>query len=173
MVLTPWRILDSGYVRRVCVQSCKWSEWWNKAVSVEAVEVLLRNGSKEEMGINTYDRYRVQRAIVKQAFEVSRRMADWRWGERLGNEIEGNKKMSWKEVKLVRKSEQARDDIVNEVNGQILRDAVEVRRRWTEHFEQVLNVEDVRKANINVVGDWQMPVLGELNERAIFARGSK
>ena len=36
-----------------------------------------------------------------------------------------------------------------------------------EYFEQVLNVTDVREANINVVGNWRMPVLGDLNERAI------
>ena len=28
-------------------------------------------------------------------------------------------------------------------------------------------MEDVREANINVVGDWQMPAFGELNERVI------
>ena len=32
--------------------------------------------------------------------------------------------------------------------------------------QQVMNVADVREANINVVGNWQMPVLGDLNERA-------
>ena len=32
-------------------------------------------------------------------------------------------------------------------------------RRLVEYFEQELNVEDVREANINVVGDWRMPVL--------------
>ena len=42
-----------------------------------------------------------------------------------------------------------------------------MRRRWAEYFEQVLNVADVREANINVVGNWQMKVLGDLNERAI------
>ena len=26
---------------------------------------------------------------------------------------------------------------------------------------------DVREANINVVGNWRMPMLGDLNERAI------
>ena len=52
-------------------------------------------------------------------------------------------------------------------NGQILRDAVQVRRRWAQYFEQVLNVADVREANINVVDNWQMPVLGDLNERAV------
>ena len=58
--------------------------------------------------------------------------------------------MFWKEAKRVRKGEQAREEMVNDVNGQILRDGVEVRRRWAEYFEQVLNVADVREANINV-----------------------
>ena len=67
----------------------------------------------------------------------------------------------------MRKGEQARDEMVKDVNGQILRDGVEAKRRWPEYFEQVLNVADVREANINVVGNWRMPVLGNLNERAI------
>ena len=61
----------------------------------------------------------------------------------------------------------ARDEMVKEANGQILRDCVKVRRRWAEYFEQVLNVADAREANTNVVGNWRMPVLGDLNERAI------
>ena len=85
-------------------------------------------------------------------------MADRRWGERLGNDFEGNKKMFWKEVKPVRKSEQASQEMVKDVNGQILRDGVEVRRRWAEYFVQVLNVSDVREANINVVSSWLMQV---------------
>ena len=64
----------------------------------------------------------------------------------------------------MRKGEQAMDEMVKDVNCQILRDGVEVRRRWVEYFEQVLNVADVREANINVVGNWRMPVLGDLNE---------
>ena len=94
-------------------------------------------------------------------------MVDRRWGERLGNDLDGNKKMFWKQVKRVRKGEQAREEMVKDVSCQILRDGVEVRRRWAQYFEQVLNVADVREANINVVGNWQMLVLGDLNERAI------
>ena len=48
----------------------------------------------------------------------------------IGNDFEGNKKVFWKKVKRVRKGEQARDGMVNDVNGQILRAGVEVRRRW-------------------------------------------
>ena len=57
----------------------------------------------------TYDRYREQRVVVKWAVKVAKRMADWQWGERLGNNFEGNKKMFWKEVKRVKKGEQARN----------------------------------------------------------------
>ena len=64
-------------------------------------------------------------------------MADFRWGERLGDDFEGNKNMFWKEVMLVRKGERAREEMVKDVNLQILRDGVEVRRRWAE---QVLKV---------------------------------
>ena len=39
----------------------------------------------------------------------------------------------------MRKGEQARDEMEKEVNGQILRDGVEVRRRRAEYFEQILN----------------------------------
>ena len=59
------------------------------------------------------------------------------------------------------KGEQAREEMVKDVSGQILRDGVEVRRRWAQYFEQVLNVADVREANINVVGNWRMTVLGD------------
>ena len=65
-------------------------------------------------------------------------MADWGWIELLGNDFESNKKMFWKEVKRVRKSEQTRDEMVKDVNGQILHDGVEVRRRRAVYFEQVL-----------------------------------
>ena len=67
----------------------------------------------------------------------------------------------------MKKGEQARDEMVKDVNCQILRDGVEVRRRWAEYFEQVLNVADVRETNINVVGNCRTPMLGDLNGRAI------
>ena len=65
----------------------------------------------------TYDRCRSQREVVKLAVQVAKRMTDRRWGERLGNDFEGNKKMFWKEVKRVRKDEQARDEMVKDDDG--------------------------------------------------------
>ena len=62
--------------------------------------------------------------------------------------------------------------MVKYMNGKILCDGVEVRRRRAEYFEQVLNVADVREANVIVIGNWRMPVLGDLNESNIVS-GSK
>ena len=76
-------------------------------------------------------------------------------------------KICFGQVKRVRKSEHTRDEMVMDVNDQILHDGVEVRRRWAKYFEQILNVANAREANINVVGNWRVPVLGDLNERAI------
>ena len=47
-------------------------------------------------------------------------MSDTRWGERLENDFDCNKKMFCKEVMRVRKGEQARGEMVKDVNGQIL-----------------------------------------------------
>ena len=116
---------------------------------------------------DTHDRYRTQKVVVKRAVKVEKEWrtddgkSDWRMISRV------TQKMFWNEEKRVRKGEQARDEMVKDVNGQILRDGVEVRKRWAKYFDQVLNMADVREANINVVGNWRMPVLGDLKERAI------
>ena len=70
-------------------------------------------------------------------------------------------------VKRVIKGEQARDEMVKDVKCQVLCAGVEV-RRWLEYFEKVLNVADVREANIKVVGNWQMPVLGKKKKKCLF-----
>ena len=53
----------------------------------------------------------------------------------------------------MRKGEQTREEMVKDVNGQILHNGIEVRRRWAEYFEEVLNVADVREEKRKVV--WQ------------------
>ena len=97
-------------MRRVGGQRRKGSEWWNEEVGRavakkrRAFEEWLQRRDRV-----TYDRYRAQRVAAKLAVQAAKRMADLRWGERLGNDFEGNKKLFWKEVKQVRKGKQARE----------------------------------------------------------------
>ena len=106
------------------------SEWWSEEVSVAVAE--KRRAFEEwvqRRDMVTYDRYREQKAVVKQRVKVAKRMADWSQGERLGNNFEFKKNMFWRDVNWIRKGEHAREEMVKDVNGQILRYGVEVRRR--------------------------------------------
>ena len=58
------------------------------------------------------------------------------------------------------------EEIVKDVNGQLLRGS-EARKRWAEYFEELLNVQEDREADIVAVGGVQVPVMGEENEREI------
>ena len=87
-------------MRRVGGRRRKGSEWSNEEVG-RAVAEKRRAFEKwlQRRDTVTYDRYRAQRVAVKLAVQAAKRMADRRWGERLGNDFDGNKTMFWKEVK--------------------------------------------------------------------------
>ena len=81
-------------MRREGGQRRKGSEWWNEELGRAVAE--KRRAFEESLQSRdklTNDRYRAQRVDVKRAVKVAKRMADWRWGERLGNNFEGNKMM--------------------------------------------------------------------------------
>ena len=59
------------------------------------------------------------------------------------------------------KGENGRAEAVKDVNGSLLLRSGDVRKRWAEYFEELLNVEDPREAIIVAVrGGARMPVLG-------------
>ena len=78
-------------MRSVGGQRRKGSGWSNEEVG-RAVAEKRRTIEKwlQRRDILTNDRYRAQRVVVKRRVKVAKRMADWRWGERLGNNFEGN-----------------------------------------------------------------------------------
>ena len=86
--------------------------WWPK--NVKSFEEFLQTRDRV-----TYDIYRAaQKAVMKHTVKIPKRMADWRWGERMGHDFEGNKEMFWREVytvQRVRKGEQARDEMVKDM----------------------------------------------------------
>ena len=77
---------DSSRISLILFEVCcvggqrrKGSEWWSEEVGVaitekrRAFEEWLQRRNRD-----TYGRYRAQRAVVKQAIKVAKRMADWR-----------------------------------------------------------------------------------------------
>ena len=64
----------------------------------------------------------------------------------------------------MRKGGSRTEETVKDVNGRLLR-GNEVRKRWAEYFEELLNVQEDREADIVAVVGVQVPVMGEENER--------
>ena len=58
------------------------------------------------------------------------------------------------------------EETVKDVNGRLLK-GNEARKRWVEYFEELLNVQEDREADIVAVGSVQVPVMGEENGREI------
>ena len=80
---------DVCSMKRLGGQRRKGSELWNEEVG-RAVADKRRAFEEwlQRRDMVTYDRYRAQRVVVKRAVQVAKRMADWRWGLRLGNYFE-------------------------------------------------------------------------------------
>ena len=66
----------------------------------------------------------------------------------------------------MRKGGSRTEETVKDVNGRLLR-GNKARKRWGEYFEELLNVQEDREADIAAVGGVQVPVMGDENEREI------
>ena len=63
----------------------------------------------------------------------------------MSEHYKGNKKLFWKEVNGVRKKKEGMEVKVKDANGVILVEEEKGQRRWTEYFEQMLNVDGERR----------------------------
>ena len=144
------------------------SEWWNDRVR-EVVTEKRRAYERwlQRKDAEAYEQYREVRRRVKRVVREEKRKADERFGRKLSECFEDNKKMFWKEVKRVRKVGE-REERVKDVSGNVLVEKAAVSERWAGYFDALLNVKDDRKANVVAVGgEGGMPVFGELNDEEI------
>ena len=122
---------------------------------------LLRNGCSVTVWRSMKD---IEKNVeTKRKVEEAKRMSNSKCGQDFDRSHEENKKKFWKEV---RRGGSRMEETVKDVNGQLLR-GNEARKRWAEYFEELLNVQEDRKADIVAVGGVQVPVMGEENERKI------
>ena len=168
-----------GHASGVCgkrfVGGCmrRGSEWWNEGVKMNVVE--KKWAFEEWLHCNImekYERYREKKVETKRKVEEAKRMPNLKWGQDFDRSYEGNKKKFWKEVRRVRKGGSRTEETVKDVSGWLLR-GNEERKRWAEYFEELLNVQEDREADIVAVGDVQVQVMGEENEREITREEEK
>ena len=72
-------------------------------------------------------------------------------GQDFNRSYEENKQKFWKEMGRVRKGGLRMGETVKDVNGRLLR-GNDARKRWAEYFEELLNIQEDREADIVAVG---------------------
>ena len=145
----------------------KGCEWWNEEVKKKVEE--KKKAWEEWLQCNSeemYERYKEKKVEAKRKVDEEKRLADFRRGQGFDRSYEENKKKFWKEVKNVRRGKSRLEEMVKDINGQMLR-GNEVKGRWAEYFENLLNVEEDREAAIVAVGGVPVPVMGDENDRLI------
>jgi len=109
-----------------------------------------------------------KRNRAKRVVRDAKVSGDERWGRKLTENFQVNKKMFWKEVKRTRKGTSGKEERVKTEGGRLLIEQDALRKRWAEYFERLLNVEEDREPEIIAVRrERGMNLLGELNEALI------
>ena len=96
----------------------------------------------------------------------AKKAANNRWGRDFGRSFEENKKKFWKELKRIRKGGTRMEEKIKDMNGRLLK-GDEARKRWADHFENLLNVVEDRRAEIIAVAGVQVPMMEVENESEI------
>ena len=145
----------------------KGSEWWNEEVKKKVEEKKKAFGEWLQFGNRErYERYRAINVEVKRLVKKAKKTANNIWGRDIGRSYEENKKKFWKEIKRIRKGGTKTEETVKDRNGRLLK-GDDARKRWAEHFENLLNVVEDREAEIVGVVGVQVPVMGVENESEI------
>ena len=129
------------------------SEWWN-----EEVKQLIREKKElygqflQRRGEEEWERFRRKRQEVKRKVREAKRRAADEWGEQISRNFKENKKLFWKEVNRVRSTREGMSEVVKGANGEVITEETEVKKRWGEYFEGLLNVKDDRLAVVGCLG---------------------
>ena len=93
-----------------------------------------------------------------------------RWGQRILENSKENKKLLWRQVKVVKKAREKLECGINDRSGTHLTEEAKVKERWEEHFEELPNVSEDREIEVMTLGarvgsrrvEW-----GQINEKEV------
>jgi hypothetical protein len=141
------------------------SELWNEEVK-QAVE------SKREAWLNVLkakdeiskescmEVYREERRKTKRCISGRKREVNEQFGRKMNEDVKGNKKLFWKEVRKVGKERNGNLSNIKNRNGTLVTDEAEVRKVWRDYFE-----------NLHKVGSNEEVIVNERGIEGLFRNG--
>lgn len=133
------------------------AEWWSEDVrsaiekKSQAYASTLQNVSREERERRIHE-YKKAKNEVKRIIKRSKREANENFGKKLSQDVNGNRKLFWKEVKKVKNEGKESCMGVKGKNGRVLVSETEIKERWKEYFVELYNVGTQEGANVNMFG---------------------
>ena len=131
----------------------KRSEWWN-----DEIDKLVKEKKEKYnawLQVRTNEKREVYKSIckeVKKKVKDSKNQANEEWGKRVTEKFRENKKLFYKVVKEERKTKEQVVWKIKNKNGKILEERNEVKDRYKEYFNDLLNVKSDRPTEISTLG---------------------
>ena len=125
----------------------KSSEWWD-----DEIKGLVKDKRKfferynQNKSVSNKEEYRMKKQEVKGRVREKKEMSDERVGQRVSENFRENKKLFWSGVNEERKSREQMEVRIKDIDGNVVTEERAVLDRWSEYFEQLLNVDDGRVA---------------------------
>ena len=129
----------------------KRSDWWDEEMRDLVKEKRLFEIQLQSRRDVDKEAYNSMKRDVKRKGREKQNRADERYGEKLSKNFRENK-MFWRDVNSVRKVKDQMDMKVKDVDGNILTEESEVKNRWSRYFQELLNVDNGREAELTDAG---------------------
>ena len=131
----------------------KGTDWWND----ELERLCKEKRSKfeqwlESKTVESRREYVRCRNRVREKVKECKLESDERWGQIVSENFSENKKLFWKQVNEVRKPKEKMEVRINDKDGRQLTGEEEVMSRWSEYFEELLNVNEEREVQLTTLG---------------------
>ena len=130
--------------------------WWNDQLKAalkrkEDVwkEVLgTRDEVAKERCWEVYkEEKKVKRCIYQNKEEVQEQL-----GREMNQDVNGNRKLFWKEVSKVNAGKVENPNIIKDENGRLVLKETEVRRIWVEYYEDLHNTDTKEQVAVHMYG---------------------
>src|SRR5678816_1679135 len=133
------------------------SEWWN-----EEVKKAVKN--KKEAWLNVLkandevskerclEFYKEEKRNTKRCIRRRKQEVNEQFGRRMNEDIQGNRKLFWKEARKVKNENKGNLLRIMNRDGAFVTDEMDVRGVWKEHFENLHNINSNDEVIVNVCG---------------------